>query len=124
MKASDLSVLFIEDDESFVQLGKMILEEEGIKKNIALNEEQAIEYSRKNDYNLIICDTMNSCVELSGPRIIKKIREMGRDPVVVALSCDENNKKYWDKFKKVYFFRKGDFWSKYFPQFLKEKFEI
>ncbi len=125
MKASDLSVLIVEDDPESVDIANTTLKGTGVNKiDVAVNEQQAAEYSGKNNYDLVICDTMCNGNYPFGPKVIKAIMRMGKNPKVVALSSDSEYKEYWKDYKDVKFFEKIGFLMTLLPAFLKEEFGI
>mgnify|MGYP001612592790 CR=1 FL=1 len=124
MKAKELSVLLLEDNSSWLGIGKRAIEEEGIKiYNTAKNESQALNHLKAKKYDLLICDTMQGDSYPMGPNVAREAKK-AQTPVVVALSSSPLNKKLWEGLAD-YFFIKDEFYSnRDLKKVLKEKFGI
>ena len=104
MKRKDISALVIEDDLSVGPFLKRVLGILGIHKtDLAQNEEQAIGFIIDSKYQLVLSDTLFGTSDPYGPRIVRRLKELGQNPVVIALSGLDKNKEYWEDEKIDYF---------------------
>lgn len=123
MKAGELSVLLIEDDDIEMYSGLRTLESFGIRNiDTAINEFQASRQIRENDYHLIVSDTMDKNNYPYGPSVVRRAKQLGKTSVVVGLSTYGGNAELW-KGLADYFFDKHRFYAGV-KQVLKEKFGI
>lgn len=111
MKTKNLSVLLIEDSPSWMEIYKGTLEEIGITNpDCAVNEIEALKYIQKNNYNVIIADTMDENGKPMGPNSVKEARELGQSPLVIASSNNPKYiNKYWKDIPHDYFLNKRDY---------------
>ena len=85
-----LNVLYVEDNKDAREMTTMILEDVFNTITIACDGENGFEKFKQNHIDLIITDI--NMPKLSGPQMIKKIREIDKDiPILVFSAYDESD---------------------------------
>ena len=126
MKAEELSVLLLEDNSTWVGIGKRFLERVNIRGiDLAKNEQEAISYLTNRRYDLLLCDTMEMDNYPMGPNVAREAKKLGHTSVIVGLSASNLNKKLWEGLAD-YFFNKLNFYDndQGLRKVLQEKFQI
>ena len=103
MKRSGLKALVVEDEDQVRLLLSRYLERAGIKdKDLAPNEETALKLIQDKNFDLIVSDTMYGSIDPYGPRIVKKAKGLGQNPVVIAISGHPKYLEKWNEVKPNY----------------------
>ena len=85
----DLKILVAEDFEINQKVIRMMLEKLGLKADYAVNGREAVEYQRRNNYDLILMDLqMPEMDGIEATRIIRKEGPNNTDPVIIAMSAN------------------------------------
>ena len=123
MNVKELSVLVLDDKKADLDIIGWDLADLGVSCDAYQDEEEALQRLTEQSYHLIIADTKKGD-KITGPVVVRKARELGQNPVVIALSADSGNKREWADTKYDYFFEKTYFNNEKLRGILKEKFNI
>ena len=93
-----INTLLVEDDQRFAEDMVIFLNKDVEIVNLATNKPDAINLIKKKEYDLLICDT-----ELAdGPKankygidVASKFRKANPGSIIIGMSGDNNDKKYW-----------------------------
>ena len=125
MKAEELSVLLLEDDSFWLNIGKRAIEGEGIEKyNTAKDFSQALNHLKVRKYDLLICDTMQGDSYPMGPNVVREAKKLDQTSIVVALASNPLNKGLWEGLNDYFFIKNKFYFSEDLKKVLKEKFGI
>jgi DNA-binding response OmpR family regulator len=74
-------VLVVDDEKLIVKGLKFSLEQDGMEVDCAYDGEEAVEYARKNEYEMVLLDLM--LPKLDGFQVCQKIREFSDMPIIM-----------------------------------------
>lgn len=81
-------ILVVDDEKLIVKGIKFSLEQEGMTIDVAYDGEEALELTKKNDYNLILLDVMLPKIE--GLLVCQMIREFSSVPIIMLSAKGED----------------------------------
>jgi len=108
----DLSILLIEDSKLYGDFICSHLRIELGISNIDVADSELLGRAlvEQRNHQIIISDTMCGNSHPYGPLIVAYARSLGRTPIVIALSTNPDNEKFWTGNAQCnYFFWKGTF---------------
>jgi CheY-like chemotaxis protein len=89
---SQALVLLVDDDETSIQVLKMILEDEGFEVDAAATGGEAVEKALTKSYQVVLLDYV--LPDMKGRDVAAKIQEAGQHPKIILLTgynkADEN----------------------------------
>ena len=95
MKRSELRVMVLDDEDIVNDLVVKIFKRTGITNiDSAFNEKEALDLFKLGKYDLLFSDTYMG-EDAYGPRVLKKARELGQDPKVIASSSNPKAVELW-----------------------------
>ncbi len=87
----DINVLVVDDEKEICELIEIYLEKEGYNVFKAYDGLEAVNIIRKEDINLALIDIM--IPEINGYKVVKKIREGGKIPIIMISAKTEPQDK-------------------------------
>lgn len=84
-------VLVVDDEKLIVKGIRFSLEQDGMEVDCAYDGEEALEYARNNQYDMILLDVM--LPKLSGFEVCQQIREFSSTPIVMLTAKGEDMDK-------------------------------
>ena len=88
-------VLLVDDDETSIQILKIILEDEGFEVDLALTGSKAVEKASTGGYQVILLDY--KLPDMRGRDVAAKIRGAGLRPKIVLLTGYTTDEDLYDK---------------------------
>lgn len=87
----DKKVLVVDDEKLIVKGIRFSLEQDGMEVDCAYDGEEALEYARKNEYDIVLLDVM--LPKLNGFEVCQQIREFSSMPVVMLTAKGDDMDK-------------------------------
>lgn len=84
-------VLVVDDEKLIVKGIRFSLEQDGMEVDCAYDGEEALEYAKKNQYDMILLDVM--LPKLSGFEVCQQIREFSSTPIVMLTAKGDDMDK-------------------------------
>lgn len=84
-------VLVVDDEKSIVKGIRFSLEQEGMEVDCAYDGEEAIEYAKKTEYDIVLLDIM--LPKYNGLEVCQKIREFSEMPIIVLTAKGDDMDK-------------------------------
>ena len=119
MKRSELTALIVDDEPLITTILSRLLAKENFSQvDVANDEYSALELILSKKYDFLILDTFDKYDTIPnisdslnvtspyGPRILKRARELGQTPKVIAMSGMDDFEKFWEENKPDYFLNK------------------
>ncbi|MBQ1850304.1 MAG: response regulator transcription factor [Lachnospiraceae bacterium] len=88
---ADKRVLVVDDEKLIVKGIKFSLEQDGMIVDCAYDGEEALEYAKNNDYDMILLDVM--LPKIGGFEVCQQIREFSNVPVIMLTARGEDMDK-------------------------------
>lgn len=99
-----MKILLVEDNEAIVKMLKMYLERLGHDLVIAYDGDEALSAFENYNFDLVITDYRMP--KMDGFTLLKNLRKISRDVVVVLISADKNFEKNSDSVLANYVIKK------------------
>lgn len=84
-------VLVVDDEKLIVKGIRFSLEQDGMEVDCAFDGEEALEYAKKNKYDLVLLDVM--LPKLTGFEVCQQIREFSNVPIIMLTAKSEDMDK-------------------------------
>jgi len=84
-------VLVVDDEKLIVKGIRFSLEQDGMKVDCAYNGEEALEYAKKTEYDIVLLDVM--LPEIDGFQVCQQIREFSNMPIVMLTAKSDDMDK-------------------------------
>ena len=86
-----MKILIVDDEKLLVKGIKFNLEQDGYETESAYDGEEALEYDRNNQYDIILLDVM--LPKLTGFEVCQQIREFSNVPIIMLTAKDDDMDK-------------------------------
>ena len=95
IRQSTVKVLVVDDEKLIVKGLKFSLEQDDMEVECAYDGEEALEYAKNNQYDIILLDIM--LPKLDGKQVCQQIREFSNIPI----KCLQQKAMIWIKFSDL-----------------------
>ena len=126
MPVEGLSALIVDDDPNLSNIAKERLKGAGfVRVDMAVSVEEGYSFLRQRRYDLLLCATMIYGLETyMGSVVAKRARTMDQHQVIVGLSSDSGNQRFWKDLADYFFVKDELHSSNGLPRVLEERFGI
>lgn len=108
MALRDINVLHFDDDAYTHRPVRAVFDRLGIiYYEQMVSVDGAVRYIEKTAPAVLLLDTMSSG-KVIGPGIAQAAREMGQDPIVIALSAEPDARFYWFNIREFLYYKGGN----------------